>query len=236
VSKERSPFRAALSAKFVATITEGLVKRDDLPDPDRDHLARWIKLHDHSRHDSMWEKVVADAHDLWPREGIPRSIIAYALHARQFAEAAKSGDDPIRQHNLQRRDQLLELAKKADELAEHFREVERYSGDAMFFQRWFLPVRSLSMFHEYEAKLLRQHAGREPQPTAFISRQRGGKGKRPREIGTFISLMIDRMNEICRKPHRDAIAAMTNAAFPKADVTAENINTVVAAMRRRSSP
>jgi len=210
-----------------------MLKRSDLTRSDRIHLREWIKNHDLSGDDSIWERIVVDAQGEPAR--VYSDIISYALDARRIAEAVKRGDDPFRKERQQRRDELLQLAQKSDDLAKHYHAVERYSGIAMFFQRFLLPVRSLWMLHEYEAELLRQIAGREPLPTTFISRQSGGQGKRARsrEIMAFMCFLADRMREECGKSYHDVVAEMTNAAFPKADVTADDVRSAMKAARRR---
>jgi hypothetical protein len=191
---------------------------------------------------------------------IQTTIIAYALKARQIAEDAKSGNDQIRREKQQRRDRLLELAEQADNLASHFREAESFSGIAGIWSLQLklpvlpeqevviriepsvlraepsvLRVRQLREIHEQEAQILRGLAGRKPRATTFISRQSGGKGKHPRtrEIGAFVSLMTRHMREGTGKLYYDAVAAMTNAAFSGADVTAEGVRAITVAARRR---
>ena len=163
-----------------------------------------------------------------------RDIIAYALDASRIAEAAGHGDDPIRRERKQQRDVLLSLSKKSEDLAAHFRFVEQYSGIASFYQRFFLPVRSLWMFHEYEAKLLRQRGSREPEPTTFISRQTGGgktkkKRLRSRVYNAFIVFMVMRMKDEFERPYYRVIATLTNMAFPEAAVASADVE---AAWRR----
>jgi hypothetical protein len=225
-----SQLKAALLAEL---------QRSDLTEADRDHLKRWIDSHDLSGDDSMWERIDAAAGpgSGWPGGTICRAVVSYALHARQIAEAARFGRDLHREERQQQRDELLALAQKAEDLAKYYRAVARFSGIAQYFKQFLLPIRSLWMFHEYEAELLRQRAGREPQPTTFISRQSGGKKKRggSREINAFMVFMVDRMREECGKACYDAVAEMTNAAFPEADVTADDVGLITRAARRRTT-
>jgi hypothetical protein len=211
---------------------------------DRAHLKRWIE--DASVDDPVWDRIVAKA----PGE-THRTIIFYALETRRIAEAAKFGDDPILREGQERRAKLLTLAEKADDLARYYQEAENYSGIAMFFQRFlvlpvlpeqeavprveppYLRVQQLRELHEREAQLLRQLAGRKPRPTTRISRQSGGKNKRDRsrEYVAFMYLVVDHMREMSAKPHYGAVATMTNIAFPKADVTTDEVR---AACRHRT--
>jgi hypothetical protein len=96
----------------------------------------------------------------------------------------------------------------------------------------------LRELHEREAQLLRQRAGREPQPTIQISRQDRGRGAAKglrqdrgrgaanglRQVRAFIELMTHFMkNEICGKEHRCAVALLTDVAFPGRDVDSEYV-------------
>src|SRR5262249_8312922 len=196
-----------------------------------------------SRHTSAADKLILNkwlsseaAKDYIPDEIVAhpitrRDIIAYALDASRIAEAAGHGDDPIRRERKQQRDELLSLSKKSEDLAAHFRFVEQYSGIASFYQRFFLPVRSLWMFHEYEAKLLRQRASREPGPTTFISRQTGGgktkkKRKQSRIYNAFVVFMVMRMNDEFDKPYYRVVATLTKMVFPEAAVTTLDVQEI----------
>ena len=58
-----------------------------------------------------------------------------------------------------------------------------------------------------------------------VSRQSGGKGKRneSRKLKVFMQQMVNYMYQLCGKPRYDAVAMMTNIAFPDADVDEENV-------------
>jgi hypothetical protein len=134
-----------------------------------------------------------------------------------------------------RRARHLALAEKAEELGRYYEEAEKYSGVAMFWQRFLKPVQQLRELHEREAQLLRQQAGREPQPTIQISRQDRGRGaaKRLRQVRAFIELMTHFMKvEICGKEHRYAVALLTDVAFPGHDVDAEYVRKTLQYRRR----
>jgi hypothetical protein len=213
---------------------------------DRAFLKRWFE--DPSVNDPIWDRIVAQA----PGDTY-RTIIFYALQARRIAEDAKYGDDPVLQERQKQRAELLRMAENADDLARYYQETENYSGIAMFFQRFlvlpvlpeqeavprvelpFLRVQQLRELHEREAQLLRRLAGREPKPTTRISRQSGGKNKRKRsrEYVAFMYLMVDYMREMCGKPHYDAVATMTNIAYPKSDVTAIEVRAACRPRRNR---
>jgi hypothetical protein len=211
--------------KRLAAILKGdTFEGDKLDAADRAYLRKWA---DNCADDPIWEDIVADARTQgrWPSKTIHSTVIWYALEARRIAESVKSGDDPILREKQKQRAELLALAEKADDLAQYFQETEKYSGIAMFFQRFlvlpvqseqeavprveppFLRVQQLRELHEREAKLLRQRAARVPKPTTFISREKG-----KRHVTAFIHLMTDYMDEICGKQHRHAVALLASMA------------------------
>jgi hypothetical protein len=214
-----------MKIRLVALLKGDKFKGEKLNAADRAYLRRWA---DHCADDPIWEEIVADARalDVWPHNSIHPTVIWYALQARRFAESVKDGDDPIFRERQDQRAELLALAEKADDLARYYQEVERYSGIAMYFQRFlvlpvmpeqeavprveppFLRVRQLRELHEREAQLLRQRAGRAPKPVIFISRE-----KSKRHITAFVHLMTDYMDEICGKQHRHAVAMLASMAF-----------------------
>jgi hypothetical protein len=192
---------------------------------DRAYLLRWAE---NCADDPIWEEVIADAraHGVWPHETMYSAVIHYAILARRYAESVRGGVDPFFREREIERTELLALAKKADDLARYFRTVEKYSGIAMFFQRFMdlpvmpeqeavpriepplLRVQQLQKIHQREAQLLRQRAQREPKPTTFVS-----KKKAKRHIIAFIYLMTDYMDELCGKQHRRAVAMLASMAF-----------------------
>ena len=211
--------------ELVAVLKGDMFGDDKLDAADRAYLRRWA---DDYADDPIWEEIVADAraYGRWPDDLMHSTVIWYALQARRFAESVKAGDDPIIRKEQEQRAELLALAEKADDLARHYQETEKYSGIAMFFQRFlvlpvlpeqqavphfeppFLRVQQLRELHEREAQLLRQMAGTAPKPMTFISREKG-----KRHITAFIHLMTDYMDEICRKQHRRAVAMLASMAF-----------------------
>jgi hypothetical protein len=192
---------------------------------DRAYLLRWA---DNCADDPIWEEVVADAraHGVWPHETMYSAVIYYAISARRYAESVRGGVDPLFRERQTQRTELLALAERADDLARYFQTVEKYSGIAMFFQRFMalpvmpeqeavpriepplLRVQQLQEIHQREARLLRQRAQREPRPTTFISRK-----KAKRHIIAFIYSMTDYMDEFCGKQHRRAVALLASMAF-----------------------
>jgi hypothetical protein len=89
------------------------------------------------------------------------------------------------------------------------------------FRQHIMPPQQIAELHEREAELFRQFASdpkRSPTGSVRVSRN-----KRGREANVFMQLMASSMRELCRKPHNNAVATMTNVAFPEAHVTAENV-------------
>jgi hypothetical protein len=142
---------------------------------DHAHLHRWRA--DEFADDPSWEQLAtaARARDILPTKTIYESIIREALHMRRYAESVRSIDFDLRERRQQHK-RHLELAQKADDLAENYKWAEGYSGIANFFGRFLSPVAELRALHRKEAELLRQRAGRPPVSAARVSRQdvRGG--------------------------------------------------------------
>lgn len=200
------------------------------------HVSKWYKLFAADRAylarltdcfaDPVWDRVHASAvkHDICPVYGIYDDLVLDAVDARRFAAAAARGSDPYFEHNKELRDKKLKMANMADELAAYFKSSERYSGIADYYRRFLKPIEELQAFHKEEARVLRQHAGREPVPSLPRNRRGiGNRGRQTREQVAFMSFFADRLMELCGQPHYDAVAAITNATFPKADVTADNV-------------
>jgi hypothetical protein len=223
-----------MSSRFKTVLAKVLVDAK-LSAADRAHLTRWAT--DGWADDVAWRKIEADAeaHGLIPSESAHETVIREALFTRDIAEGVSHGDDPLLRERKEQRDLLLELADKADDLAKYYAKAEKFSGIAMFFARFLKPVAELRRWHEQEAVLLRQRAGREPKPTTFISRQSGGKKKRlhSRKYNAFMFLMADQMRYMCGKPHYDAVATLTNIAFSGAKVTADDVRNACRSTRRR---
>jgi hypothetical protein len=231
-----------MKIRLVAALKADGFMGDKLDAADCAYLRRWA---DDYADDPIWEEILADArdYDQLPRRSMHSQLIEYALRVRRMAQSMKLGEDPNLRERQEQRAELLALAEKADDLARYFRKAEKYSGIAMFYQQFlvmpvmpeqeavlrveppFLRVQQLRELHEREAQLLRQRAGREPQPMIHISRQDRGKGRRGlRQVRAFIELMTYFMeNEICGKQHRYAVALLTDTAFPGHDVDAEYV-------------
>jgi hypothetical protein len=70
-------------------------------------------------------------------------LVKECLYMRGRAESVASGIDFDLRHNQRLHQWQLELAKKADDLADYYKWAEEYSGIAMFFYRFLRPVGEL---------------------------------------------------------------------------------------------
>jgi hypothetical protein len=238
------------------------LKRPGLTEEDRAHIKRWFV----EANDPVWEKLAADARaygELGPVVEGPYSIfIGAALRARHFAASQTDTPAVQRRQKLQREQQdrsdLLELADKIEDVLRH----HQFCRKAQLPQRVPSPTghplpelpreaearRALEWLGR-EAPRLRQVAEKVPadepeldwgQIPVRVSRQSGGKGKRnqSRKLGVFMQKMVNCMYQLCGNPRYDAVAMMTNIAFPDADVVAEDVRSTrrptTGAGRRRS--
>jgi hypothetical protein len=113
--------------------------------------------------------------------------------------------------------------------------------DFVFFTRFLQPVSDLEALHRKQAELLRQRAGRPPKPSVWVSRQDKSKGRKLAEKNAFIDLANGFIQDwISDKPDHEAIAVLTEIAFPDYDVSAEDVRlalrpTTVSARKAKSS-
>jgi hypothetical protein len=233
---------SAMKSEIVAILNGDKSVGEQLDASERTYLRRWAT---YCADNPIWDEVINDARalNLHPNDSLYSTVIWYALHVRRLAEGMKFGDDPYLREDQARRARHLALAEKAEDLGRYYEEAEKYSGVAMFWQRFLKPVQQLRELHEREAQLLRQRAGREPQPMIQISRQDRGKGaakglrqvkgsrqvkKGLRQVRAFIELMTLFMrDEICGKEHRSAVALLTDIAFPGHDVDTEYVREIL---------
>jgi hypothetical protein len=218
----RHTFREALS----------IVSKDkDLSDRDRAHLSRWARS-DYCDN-PIWERLAAAARarGMLPRNTEYVNLIGEALLARRHAESVASGIDFELRERQKQRGRHLQLAKAADELATYYEEAEAYSGIAMYFMRFLMPLSELREIHRKEAMLLRQRVGREPKPAARVSRQDRSKPRdeaKRRKGLRKIRAFVDLANSLLTfwyfdKPDHEALALLTEIAFPDADVGREDV-------------
>ena len=207
---------------------------DDLRPSDREFLRTWLA---HYADDPTLDKLISAARRFRASPTFDHSsLIWYAMRARRFAEDAGSGVDPLHAERQARHDELLELAKRADVLAEFWQRAE---AKCAVLAPWFPPfpipfdrVLQLQELNKEQARLLRQMAGARP-PAPHISRQSHSKTRdRTRESRLFMRTMVGFMRETCGKPHIEVVAILANIAFPGADITTDNVRAAMQATTR----
>jgi hypothetical protein len=232
------------------------LKQPGLTKDDRAHIERWFVEADRR----VWKQLAAATtrHGKLPAyvEGPYSYFIGSALRGRRFAESQT--DTPAvqrklkQQHEQRERSDLLRLAEKMEEVVRNYlpcrnaqypQRVPSPSGVPLLPRPRELQTKQSLEWLGREAHRLRQLAVRvsadEPPwsegPIPIrVSRQSGGKGKRnqSRRLGVFMQQMVNCMYQSCGKPYYDAVAAMTNIAFPDADVVGENVRSACKATTR----
>ena len=210
---------------------------DALRATDREFLQTWI---DDYADDPIWEKAIGAAHRFQKSRIFDNlSLIWYALRARRLAEDVRYGDDLLQRERQKRHDEMLKLAKSAEDLTNFWREAMARCALLTIgrppFPLPFEQVLHLKELNEIQTKLLRQLPGTPPPPSTRISRQDLGKNRhRSRECITFMYSMGGFMLEVCGKPFYDAVATMTNIAFPQADISVDDVRRVATQATTRS--
>ena len=226
------------------------LQQPKLSEGDRAHLKRWLnetrdpiweRLAADTRRYGELPTLV---------QGPYSSFIFSALRARQFAESETDTPAVQRKRKQQREQQdcldLLELAEKMEDVRRHRQSCRK----AQHPQPVPSPTGPLpELPQEAEAKQSLEWLGREAdrlwqlawqlakkvsagEPEwdgdripVRVSRQSGGKGKRnqSRKLGVFMQRMVNWMYQWCGNPRYDAVATITNIAFPDANVLSENV-------------
>jgi hypothetical protein len=206
-----------------------LLKKRHLAKPDRDHLQRWAS--DDYADDPIWDRLATASRvrDVLPRGAFYDELVGETLFMRQKAESAASGIDFDLRHNQRFHEWQVELAKKADDLADFYKWAEDYSGIATFFDRFLQPVTELQQLHRREAAIFRQRTRRFPRRTVRTSRQdksvvykKGGL----RKINAFIDLANGFLTwAVSENPNYEAIGILTEIAFPEFERDPEFVRT-----------
>jgi hypothetical protein len=143
------------------------------------------------------------------------------LKINRLAESVRSGTDPILELRQKQRQELFELADKADVLATHYRQQEDQEI-VSYYAEFFRPMHELKELHQKEAKFFRRRAGEEPKPTVVPIRQdrrQGRTGLRMRRA--FICLMSTELDpalwghKVVDLTDVDAVVAFTRIIFPE---------------------
>jgi hypothetical protein len=210
-----------MSTALIAAIN-AVLKEKGLSDADRAHLKRWAS--DDYRDNPIWQKLSRER-ELLPMNSFYLDLVKETLYMRSRAESVASGIDFDLRHNQRLHQWQLELAEKAEDLADYYKWAEDHSGIAMFFYRFLRPVGELEELHRREAALFRQRTRRPPKPSVRVSRQDRSKGRKGlRKVNTFIHLANDYLEYgFSGKPNHEAIALLTEIAFPNFFVDPEYV-------------
>jgi hypothetical protein len=210
----------------------------------RAFVERWIQEADDPAFERLGTAIV-QRRELGPElRPIYRLVVASALDARRIAEQVKGGTDPSVQASERERAKVLELAQKVDDLVKFCRSSEisgRLDLDTLLLEVSFskslasligpmaeldvlfrqngMSLQLLAELHEREASLLRTFASKPVAP----SRTRISRDRRGREPVAFMHLMADHVRLLSGTPRYDAVAAITNIAFPTANATAQSV-------------
>jgi hypothetical protein len=207
------------------TAIAAVSKEKGLSDADRAHLKRWAS--DDYRKNPIWQKLecAARERDLLPMNSFYLDLVKETLYMRGRAESVASGIDFDLRHNQRLHQWQLELAEKAEDLADYYKWAEDYSGIAMFFYRFLRPVGELEELHRREAALFRQRTRRPPKPSVRVSRQDRSRGRKGlRKVNAFIHLANGYLEySFPGKPNYEAIALLTEIAFPNFFVDPEYV-------------
>jgi hypothetical protein len=219
--------------------------RQKVDTDDRALILQWITQVD----DQAFEDLVTDliAHgeigdDLYVTCA---TVIWLALRSRHAATDLKHGVDGMSRRMQGQIAELRQLAQKADDLARFCRgsgkrdlaslTSPQVGLGPLIKQHGLMPLQDLAELHEREARSLRQFAAKEAEKDRTrTSRYRISRMKRSRERTAFMRLMAADLRELCGRPHYDAIAVITNIAFPAADVTSEHVRAACRPTTRQS--
>jgi hypothetical protein len=208
------------------------------------HLDRWLA----EAQDPIWEKLAHDIkeHGAFQQiENGPYLFIGAALRARKLAESAESPSITksriLRREKNERKDMLTYAATMIDVIQSYPR-FERFlvPPSPPDPDVWPRPPTSEQLEAMASLEWLTRNAGKlrviAQTPTKdeidwddfasiTVSRQNAGNGKSPRsrELGVFMKWMVNFTYRASGKPHYNAVATMTNIAFPDADMVAEHV-------------
>ncbi len=210
-----------------------LPEDDLLRASDRDFLQTWLENY---ADDPAWDKLVAAARRFRTSSTFDHAkLIWYAQRALRAALDSSSGVDPLHAERQARHDELLELAKSANDLTKFWRRAQAKSAVIAPWSPFPVPFDQVLQFqklNEEQTLLLLQMAGARP-PAPSISRQSHSKSRdRTREAGVFMRTLVGFVQEASGKPHLDAVAILANIAFPTADFTTDNVRAAIQATTR----
>ena len=210
-----------------------LPEDDELRASDRYFLQTWLEDY---ADDPAWDKLVRAARRFRTSSHFDHSsLIWYALRALRAALDSSSGVAPLHAERQARRDELLELAKSANDLTRFWQRAEAKSAVIAPWSPFPVPFDQVLQFqksNEEQTLLLLEMAGACP-PAPHISRQSRGKSRdRTREARVFLRTLVGFMQKASGKPHLDAVAILANIAFPTADFTTDSVRAAMQATTR----
>jgi hypothetical protein len=192
-------------------------KREDATAVARAFLESWRNRAD----DPIWWRTLATIRTYYRRYTPYEWMVARVLRVNRRAEGARAGIDIVFQQRQNERRELLDLAGMAEALANHLGGLDEETA------AWYVglpPIRDLVKLHQKEADILRERAGKEPQPTVPVIRQnRRGTHCGLRARRAFIDLIAKEIdlwtqgNVLVGFDRIGAIVAFTRIGFPEAD-------------------
>ncbi len=213
-----------MKTPLLAAIT-AVSKEKGLSDADKSHLQRWAS--EDYRDSPIWPELetAARKRNMLPMNSFYFDLVKECLYMRGRAESVASGIDFDLRHNQRLHQWQVDLAEKAEDLADYYKWAEGYSGIAMFFYRFLRPLGELEELHRREAALFRQRTRSRPKPGVRVSRQDRSKGRKGlRKVNAFIDLANEYLKYgFSGKPDHEAIALLTEIAFPNFFVDPEYV-------------
>jgi hypothetical protein len=167
-------------------LLEDIDEDNKLTDTDRAFLTKWLASAD----DAIWSGILDTGQpaELYPHYTFPY-LVRFALRINRRAESGRFGGDMVFEAQQQRHKRLLDLADKAAELAQFFREQAKISYRLEQYEEELRPLPELIALHDAQARFLRKSAGPAPKPTLAPPRQdrrKGRTGLRKRRLFTTL--------------------------------------------------
>jgi hypothetical protein len=219
-------------ARQLAVALRAALKRG--PPDDRAFISRWLAEADDPAFERLGTDIIARGKIGENPHLIYRTVISLTLSSWHTATDLKHGVDALSWRTQREIAELLALAHKADDLANFFRGSAKRNLLSLISpqvrlgplieRRGLTSIQHLAALHSREARVFRRFAAKEAEKDrARTSLYRVSRIKRARERIAFMRLMVADLCGLCGKPHYDAVAAITNIAFPSADMTSENV-------------
>jgi hypothetical protein len=216
-------------------------KKNALSESDKAHIDRWLA----AANDVVWQKIVNEINAFGNppafQGGTIQLVIGSSLRARQRAETAEFESKQIQKYKQlrsdARRQKLLHAASNIEAVIAllHDRELFLFppspSGESKFEKQrretcaW-LEDRALQLKRQAQlsaSRGLTDIGGLEEFVTEVVSRQRDKRGRRTREMGLFMKIMVNFMYRWVGEPRYEFVAKLVNVAFRNANLGAEEV-------------